>query len=75
MSPGTSGAPRSQKRQEVPSAGASGGSVMLGHLDFRHLVSRTEKGLASVVWNLHVQLVVTAAPAISAGSGQLLALF
>ena len=49
-------------------------SAVLGRLDFGHLVSRTERGLASVVWSLHVWLVVTAAPAISAGSGQLLAL-
>ena len=74
MSPGTPGAPRSQKRQEGPSTGASGVSAVLGRLDFGHLVSRTERGLASVVWSLHVWLVVTAAPAISAGSGQLLAL-
>ena len=54
MSPGPPGGPRSQKQQEGPSAGASGGSVVLGLLDFGHLVSRTERGLASVVWSVHV---------------------
>ena len=40
-SPGTPEAPRSWKRQEGPSPGASGGSTALGHLDLRRLVSRT----------------------------------
>ena len=40
-SPGTPGAPRSWKRREGPSPGASGGSAALGRLDLRRLVSRT----------------------------------
>ena len=39
-SPGMPGAPRSWKRQEGPSPGASGGNAALGHLDLRRLVSR-----------------------------------
>ena len=39
-SPGTPGVPGSWKRREGPSAGASGGSAALGHLDLRRLVSR-----------------------------------
>ena len=34
------GAPRSWKRREGPSPGASAGSSALGHLDLRCLVSR-----------------------------------
>nr|XP_060148125.1 probable bifunctional dTTP/UTP pyrophosphatase/methyltransferase protein isoform X3 [Globicephala melas] len=43
-SPGTPGAPRSWKRREGPSPGASGGSAALGHLDLKRLVSRTGGG-------------------------------
>ena len=75
MSPGTPGAHRSWKRQKGPSAGASGGSAVLEHLDLRYLVSRTERGQDSVVRSLHMWLFVTAAPGSSTGSGQLPALF
>lgn len=74
-SPGKPGARRSWKRQEGPSAGASGGRAVLGHLDLRYLVSRTERGQVTVVQSLHVWLFVTTAPGSSAGSGQLPALF
>ena len=40
----TPGAPRSWKRQEGPSPGASVGSSALGPLDLRHLVPRAGGG-------------------------------
>ena len=43
-SPGTPGAPRSWKRREGPSPGASGGTAALGHLDLRRLVPRMGEG-------------------------------
>ena len=40
--------PKNWKRQEGAWAGASGGSMALGHPDLRRLVSRIEGGQASV---------------------------
>ena len=43
-SSGPPGTPRSWKRQEGPSPGASGGSVALGPPDLRRLVARMGEG-------------------------------
>ena len=61
-SPGTPGAPRSWKRQEGPSPGASGGSSTLGHLDLKCLVSRTGGGWIPVLLSSRLVSFVTKTP-------------
>ena len=46
----TPGAPRSWKRQEGPSPGASAGSSALGHCDLGRLVSRTGGRRIWICW-------------------------
>ena len=46
----TPGAPRSWKRWEGPSPGASAGSPALGTLDLRCLVPGTRRGWMSCLW-------------------------